>query len=217
VEVAHEARFDEYGDYHSGGPAGSGIATFEFEVVERDANGEPASIRVRDMQDPSPGGSGRTVDIPRPPFCPPGGDTAGPTVQVESGNSGQIADVVGHSIDESSVWETPADVVAADPDGWVAVRGTLLVSYEDGFVQLCGAVEGTAPESTGSPDPRRCENGAIVRGIDGVRLLHDVLVPRLAPYYVAPGVWLARVEDGVLEDLAGADIVQGQGIFYLRT
>jgi hypothetical protein len=43
-----------------------------------------------------------------------------------------------------------------------------------GFVRLCGAVEGES-EPAGSPDPRRCDDGAIVRGIDGIRLLVDVL------------------------------------------
>lgn len=206
VEVAHEAHFDEYGNY-SAGPAPTGISTFEFEVVERDAAGDPASIRVGAMREPDPGHGPLEGDTSRPPFCPPWSGRSGPVTRVTGGYTGEVADVVAHMIDESSIWKTPADVVAAEPDGWIAVKGRLLVSSEDGFVQLCASVEGEPGQQPGSPDPRRCESGATVRGIAGGPLFVEVLVPNPGSAYEEPGVFLARVGDGVLDDLAGADFL----------
>ena len=173
VEWAHEAHFDEYGRYDSAGPAPTGIATFAFEVVERDAAGDPTSIRVGAMQEPDPGRSPPETDPSRPPFCPPDDR------------------FVTHTIDGSRVFDTPAEAVAAEPDGWIAVRGTLLVSNEDAFVQLCAEVRGD-----------RCEGGAIVRGIDGVGLLVNVLRPYPGTGYEEPTLWLVRVRDGVIDDPA---------------
>ena len=77
------------------------------------------------------------------------------------------------------------------PDGWFAVRGTLNVA-SDGFVQLCAAVEDD-----------RCVNGAIVRGIDGIGLMVNVLQPYPAGTgYESNRLWLARVDHGVLTDIA---------------
>jgi hypothetical protein len=171
VEEAHEAHFDEYGDWHSAGPAPTGLATFAFEVVERDAAGDPASIRVLAMQEPSPEGSAPVTDPSRPAFCPPDDE------------------FVGHTIDGSVIWDSPADAAAAQPGGWIALEGTLLVA-SDGFVQLCAEVQG-----------ERCEEGAVVRGIDGVGLLVNVLRPLPGTGYEEPGLWLARVRDGILDDL----------------
>lgn len=171
VEWAHEAHFDEYGRYHSAGPAPAGLATFTFEVVERDEAGDPTSIRVGAMQEPDPGRSPPETEPSRPPFCPPDDR------------------FVAHTIDGSRIFDTPAGAVAAEPDGWIAVRGTLLVSREDAFVQLCAEVRGD-----------RCEGGAIVRGIDGVGLLVNVLRPYPGTGYEEPTLWLVRVRDGVIDD-----------------
>ncbi len=202
VEMAHEARFDEFGTWTSAGPAPSGLATFDFEVVERDANGNPTAIRVGAVRDPSPGGSAHETDPSTyPDFCPVGDEGAAPGTRiVVSGNTGQAGRVLTHTIPRDDVWPTPAGVVAAAPDGWVAVDGQLLVA-RDGFVQLCADVIGD-----------RCVEGAIVRGIDGIRLLLDV-IDRVPDFYaVHPYTWLARVQDGVLVDIAGvADLVRQQG------
>jgi hypothetical protein len=73
----------------------------------------------------------------------------------------------------------------------VAVDGQLLVA-QDGFAQLCASVEG-----------ERCVDGAIVRGLDGIGLRLNV-IERYPEYFaVHPGMWLVRVQDGVLVDLAG--------------
>ncbi len=175
VEWAHEAHFDEFGTWESAGPAPSGLATFAFQVVERDAAGDPTSIRVGAMQAPDPGGSAPVTEPSRPPFCPG-------------------AESVTFTIDASQVWDSPAAAVAAQPEGWIAVRGTLSVA-SDGFVQLCSEING-----------ERCEDAAVVRGIDGVGLLVNVIQPYPGSGYEEPHLWLARVRGGVLDDLAIGDI-----------
>jgi hypothetical protein len=62
----------------------------------------------------------------------------------------------------------------------------------DGFVQLCAEVQG-----------ERCSNGAIIRGIDGVGLMVNVLQPYPAGTgYETNRLWLARLDHGVLTDIA---------------
>ena len=177
VEWAHEAHFDEYGAWESAGPAPTGLATFAYDVVGRDASGDPAAIRVGSMRPPDPSHSPSETKPSRPPFCP-----------VVAGRSNEI---VTHTIDWDQIWDSPADAVAAAPEGWIAVRGTLLVSHVDGFVQMCAVVlDG------------RCEGRAFVRGIDGVGLMVNVLKPYPGSAYEEPQIWLARVRDGVLDDIA---------------
>jgi len=176
VEWAHEAHFDEYGTWVSAGPAPRGLATFAFQVVERDAAGDPTSIRIGAMRAPDPGGSAPITEPSRPPFCPGG-------------------EPVTFTVEASQVWDSPAAAVAAQPEGWIAVNGTLSVA-SDGFVQLCSQI------SDG-----RCEGAAVVRGIDGVGLLVNVLLPYPnGTGYEKPHLWLARVRGGVLDDLAIGDI-----------
>jgi hypothetical protein len=176
VEWAHEAHYDEYGRWESAGPAPSGLATFAFQVVGRDAAGDPAAIRVGAMQAPDPAGSAPITDPSRPPFCPG-------------------AEPVTFTIDAAQVWDSPAEAVAAQPYGWIAVRGTLSVA-SDGFVQLCSQL-----------DRERCKDAAVVRGIDGVGLMVNVLRPYPnGTGYEKPRVWLAQVRGGVLDDLAIGDI-----------
>jgi hypothetical protein len=195
VEVAHEARFDESGNWVSAGPAPSGLATFAFEALELDTNGDPALIRVGDIREPTPGGSApQTNSSTYPALCPEetGASRTAGTVRVVSGNTGQEGFVVTHSIDRADVWASPAEVVAAAPEGWIAVEGRLLVS-PDGFVQLCADVDGDD-----------CIGGATVRGIDGVGLLVNVVIPNPDWYGdEMPGLWIARVEDGLLRDVGG--------------
>ncbi len=181
VEWAHEAHFDEHGKWVSAGPAPSGLATFAFQVVERDAAGDPTSIRVGAMQEPDPGGSAPVTDPGRPPFCPGSGE--GGTVEVGT-----------FTIDESRIWDSPAQAVAAQPEGWIAIRGTLSVA-SDGFVQLCSQISGGL-----------CEDAAVVRGIDGIGLLVNVIRPYPGSAYEEPHLWLARVRGGVLDDLAGGGV-----------
>jgi hypothetical protein len=48
-----------------------------------------------------------------------------------------------------------------------------------------------------------CRNGAIVRGIDGVGLMVNVTLGPDVTGYEMLQLWLARVNGGVLEDVAG--------------
>jgi hypothetical protein len=190
VEVAHEAHFDEYGDW-SAGPAPGGLETFGFQVLETDAAGDPASIRVtQQMFTPSPqGGEGPE----RPPFCPAGDAEPGDAdlVPVAGAYTGETGMVLAHAIDDDQVWDSPAEAVAAAPTGWVAIRSTLHVD-SDGFVQLCAQVIDD-----------RCEGGVVVRGVDGVGLMVNVTRFDWVSGYEEPQVWLVQIRDGVIDNPAG--------------
>jgi hypothetical protein len=184
VEWAHEAHYDESGNWYTGGPAYAGLPTFAFEVVDTDAGGNPTTIRVGAMRAPDPGGSAHETDPSTyPAFCPPDGA------------------FVTHAIDPQAIYDTPEDAVAAAPEGWVAVRGTLLVDDEDAFVQLCSEVaEGV------------CVDGVPVRGLDSVRFLLKVLRPNEEPLaYEEPQVWLVKVREGIIDDPAGVSLFEGAG------
>jgi hypothetical protein len=181
VERAHEARFDEYGHYASAGPAPTGLQTFAFDPVDVGSDGEPTMIRVGAIRPAWPEGSAHEVDPSRPPFCPGASEDQ----------------LVHHTIPEAAILDSPAAAVQAAPSGWIAVRGTLLVA-RDGFVQLCAEVVG-----------QECRNGAIVRGIDGVGLMVNVTLGPDVTGYEVPQLWLARVNGGVLEDIAGLLGIQG--------
>lgn len=189
VEAAHEARFDEYGEFASP-PAPGGVATFAFRVMETDSVGDPSSIVVGDIRDGTPGGGNSGPD--RPPFCPPGGVVGdADLVEVTGGYSGDTGMVVGHQVDPDQVWDTPAEVVAAAPSGWVPVQATMHVD-QDGFVQLCAQVVDD-----------RCEGGEVVRGVDGVGLMVNVTRFDWVSGYEEPQVWLVQINDGVIDNPAG--------------
>lgn len=186
VEWAHEAHYDESGIWYSGGPAYADLPTFSFDVVETDASGDPAAIRVGHIRKPDPdlGGSAAVTDPSRPPFCPPDGS------------------YVTHTLDPSDIYDSPGAAVAAAPAGWVAVRGTLHVDDADAFTQLCAEVADGA-----------CVDGVPVRGLDTVRFLLEII--RKYPGetgYDKPQVWLVRVRDGVIDDPAIAGFLNGAGV-----
>ncbi len=189
VEAAHEARFDEYGEFASP-PASGGVATFAFQVMETDPVGDPSSIVVGAMRDGTPGGGNSGPD--RPPLCPPGGVVGdADLIKVTGGYSGDTAMVVGHQVDPDQVWDTPAEVVAAAPTGWALVWATMDVD-RDGFVQLCAQVVDD-----------RCEGGVVVRGVDGVGLMVNVTRFDWVSGYEEPQVWLVQIRDGVIDNPAG--------------
>lgn len=171
VEWAHGAVYDEDARYLAG-PAASGLQTFAFDVLSSDADGDPAAIRVGAI---------------RP------GDPRGPHRDASTLCQGTQDGAVGHTIDRSRIFDTPAAVVAAAPEGWAAVRGTLLVS-ENGSVQLCAQAEG-----------ERCDGGVPVSGIDGAGLMANLLRSGPRTAYAERGLWLVRARDGVIEDLAKGD------------
>jgi hypothetical protein len=183
VEWAHEAHWDEFGRWHSAGPAPSGLPTYAFDVTARDSNGDPAAIRIGEPQEPDPGRSPAVTDPSRPPLRPPDGS------------------YVTHTIEASDIYASPDAAVAAAPAGWVAVRGTLHVDDRDAFTQLCAEVVDGA-----------CVGGVPVRGLDTVRLLLEIIRKYPGQTgYEEPQVWLVRVRDGVLDDPAIAGFLHGAG------
>ena len=108
VEWAHEAHFDEFDSWHSAGPSPSGLATFAFDVLARDAAGDPSRIKIGAMRDPDPGGSEPVTEPTRPPFCP----------EVD----GRSGETVAHTVDGSGVY-TPAAAVRARPERMVRRPG----------------------------------------------------------------------------------------------
>ena len=194
VEVAHEAHFDEFGTLTPGsGPAGrGGVATFAFEVVTSDAVGDPGSVRVGQIQEPTT--PGRNSGEGRPPFCPSDGTDQGQAtdlIAVTGAYTGETGMVVAHQIDDDQIWDSPAEAVASAPTGWVAIRSTLHVD-RDGFVQLCDQVVDD-----------RCEGGVVVRGIDGIGLMLNVTRFDWVSGYEEPQVWLVQIRDGVIDNPAG--------------
>jgi len=194
VEVAHEAHFDEYGTLTpDSGPAGSGgVATFAFSVVTTDAAGDPASITIGRIQEPTT--PGRNSLETRPPFCPPGDidpEQAAGLISVTGAYSGESGMVLAHRWEDDQIWDSPAEAVAAAPAGWVAIRSTLHVDT-DGFVQLCAQVVDDA-----------CQGGVVVRGVDGVGLRVNVTGFDWVSGYEEPQVWLVQIHDGVIDDPAG--------------
>jgi hypothetical protein len=189
VEVAHETHFDEYGDRQAG-PAPGGVATFAFEVAETDGVGDPASIVVGEMQEPT---SDPHSGPERPPFCPASDADARDSglVPVTGAYTGETGMVLAHAIDDDQVWDSPAEAVAAAPTGWVAIRSTLHVD-SDGFVQLCAQVVDD-----------RCEGGVVVRGVDGVGLMVNVTRFDWVSGYEEPQMWLVQIHDGIIDNPAG--------------
>jgi hypothetical protein len=182
VEWAHEAHWDELGRWEAGGPAPSGLPTYRFDVVDRGANGDPATIEVGAPTAPDPGHSAPVTEPTRPPFCPP--DDA----------------YVAHRLDPSTIYASPADAVAASPTGWVAVRGTLHVDDADGFIQLCARVSDGA-----------WFEGVPVRGLDNMRFLLEIhrKYPGETGYDAPDQVWLVRVNDGLIDDPAIGGFLPG--------
>jgi hypothetical protein len=184
VEWAHEAHWDEYGRWHSAGPAPSGLPTYAFDVAARDPNGDPATIRIGEPREPDPGRSAAVTDPSRPPFCPPDGS------------------YVTHTLDPSDIYDSPEAAVAAAPAGWVAIRGTLHVDDADAFTQLCAEVADGA-----------CVDGVPVRGLDTVRFLLEIIRKYPGETgYDKPQVWLVRVRDGLIDDPAIAGFLNGAGV-----
>jgi hypothetical protein len=99
---------------------------------------------------------------------------------------------IGHAIDPSRIWDSPADAANDTTEEWMAVEGTLLVT-SGGSVRLCSDVVASV-----------CREGVPVRGIDAASLRKKIESnPDLA--YAQPHVWLVRVDDGAIVELAIGD------------
>ena len=196
VEVAHEAHFDEYGTLTpDSGPAGrGGVATFAFSVVTSDAAGDPASIRIGQIQEPTTPGrnSGESAATVLPVGRYRSGSGDRPHLR-DRRLQRRERDGPGPSVGRRPDLDTPAEAVAAAPTGWVAIRSTLHVD-PDGFVQLCAQVV-----------DHECQGGVVVRGVDGMGLRLNVTRFDWVSGYEEPQVWLVQIHDGLIRQPCRGD------------
>jgi hypothetical protein len=159
-DVFHGARWSESGTYISG-PAPTGLATYRstFQPDGRLLVGS----RIPPASRPSPGGEVQSDG----PFCMTSANLEYPTMP-------------------TNVSDSPADVVASAPDGWVAVRGSLIRGSSTG-AELCTLL---------ARGYTVCAHGAPVEGIDVEGLFGQ------HPNLVISGTFIARVQDGSLVDLS---------------
>jgi hypothetical protein len=172
--------FDRSGGWEAGTPAPPGLRSYAFRVIARDANGDPSRMEVGELGLVIPHQHGNlTSQRHYPTAC--------------ALSAGSSADVVEHSVPASSVWTSPAALVAADPNGWVAVRGTLTVGGE-GAVRMCSSV------AAGT-----CAAAARVTSANGAALAHR-LTTDPGSRYAFEHLWFARVRGEAIVDLAVADL-----------
>jgi hypothetical protein len=158
-DVFHGSRWDESGTYMLG-PAPSGLATYQS-TIQPDGRVLVGS-QVPSAPRPSPGNRVNTVGA----FCRTSDELTYPSIP------GNVSD-------------SPADVVASAPEGWVAVRGSLIRGGPTG-AELCSRL------ARGS---RECAQGAPVEGIDVRGLFkHD-------PGLVISETFISRVRSGSLVEL----------------
>jgi hypothetical protein len=159
----HGSKWDEFGDYALG-PAPVGLETYKISVV----SGLQNHVHVDGPIPSHPRGFLTHPFQPAGPFC-------------QSTFRMVLPDVLG---DASS---SPADVVAAAPSGWVAVRGILLATAGRP-ARLC------APVADGA-----CIDGAPVSGVDVTGLVSVLRGPGTA--VTIEGPWIAQVRRGTLVQL----------------
>jgi hypothetical protein len=169
--------FDRSGHWSTGRPAVPGLDSVAFEVLSRDAYGDPETLRLGDVR--APWGSGHGNVTSRPPV------PAGACGLAD----GDLSQVVTHSIPASKIWPSPAGAAHADTSDWMAVSGTLRVSPGEA-VRLCAEADGDT-----------CQDGARVLGLNGRALVHKLEVDPTSRY-VQPHTWLVRAKDGVLVEIA---------------
>jgi hypothetical protein len=177
-EWAHGVHFDEFGAYLLG-PAPTGLVPFDFEVVSEDDTGDPATIRIGGPLAPDPRGSPHEAEGNYEP-CIEAVGAPGP--------------LVGHTFGPDQIYDAPDAAVAASPEGYVAVRGTLLIetpstgaTLDQPWAQLCASVEDGV-----------CVDGVPVLNIDALGLLTNVLMPAPGSAYEKREVWLTRVQGDAL-------------------
>jgi hypothetical protein len=171
--------FDRYGTWRAGRLAPPGLSSFSFDVLRRDAAGDPAEVRVRAIGPPIPHGHGNiTSRPPEPSDC--GSVTASPDR------------FIGHAIDPSRVWDSLANAASDATQKWMAVEGRLLVT-SGGSVRMCSDVDSVA-----------CRDGVPVRGVDAAGLRKKIESNTESPYAQAH-VWLVRMDRGAIVELAIGD------------
>ena len=170
------AFFDRYGAWTGGREAQPGLASFAFDVIRRDATGDPTAIRVGKIGPTITGGHTNLSSIRTyPSAC--------------GLANGSNALVLTHAVDPSRVLASPAVAGTTSTSNWLAVEGTLFVSPE-GPVSLCANIQGGV-----------CRGGVPVRGVDPTGLRNEIESnPR--SLYAQSHLWLVRTQNGAIVDLA---------------
>lgn len=158
-EPEHGAKFNEYGQ-HLAGPATADLAPYEVERMGNRVRVGSAIVPTTRSENPRVGFQGELCE-------------------------GTGAPVTLHAIPRSAVFASPAEAVQAGPEGWIALRGVLLVRRGESAL-LCATVE------AGS-----CTSPAVVEDIDSEAWL--VFLDR--SQVTIDGEWIARVERGHLTSL----------------
>lgn len=159
----HGSKWDEFGDYALG-PAPVGLETYKISVV----SGLQNHVHVDGPIPSHPRGFLTRPFQPAGPFCQTISRMVLPDVLRDASSS-------------------PADVIAAAPLEWVAVRGILLATAGQP-ARLC------APVADGA-----CIDGAPVSGVDVTGLVSVLRGPGTA--VTIEGPWIAQVRRGTLVQL----------------
>jgi hypothetical protein len=168
--------FSRAGAWIGGRSAPPGLRAVAFEVIARDAAGDPARLRLGGLVPGlAQGHGGVSLEPTSPSAC-----------GLADGDRSRI---LAHRIDRSQVLRSPSAAAAANTSEWMAVEGTLLASA-DGSVRLCARV-----------DADGCRDGARVIGLDGSALFQK-LEADPGSRYAQPHTWLVRANDGALVELA---------------
>jgi hypothetical protein len=165
-ESEHGAKFNEYGEYLVG-PASADLATYEIEPVG-------GRVRVRSALVPATRTEDSRVELQGSP-CGPGADA-----------------LLLHRIPSSAAFDSPAAAVEARPDGWIALRGVLLVRAGEPAL-LCATFEADS-----------CASAARVEGINSegwLEFLHRSKV-------TLESGWIARVEGDQIISLTRAIVAE---------
>lgn len=161
-DLRHGSTFDEQGRYVLG-PAPTGLVTFE--ATELGATPATVHVGARELAEPR-------TDVGAPLSGSPCTSTS---------------DTLSHRISQEQITDPPSVALGGMPARWIAVRGVLVVTPDDG-ARLC-------PASDGAPRPS-CDLGAPVSGVDGVGLLGGG-----STYVSDVSTWLVRTDGTTLSDL----------------
>jgi hypothetical protein len=162
-DVFHGAKWNEDGAYILG-PAPTGLATYRSTIVQ------DGRVLVGPAIPPAPRPSSSREAQPPGPFCTHPATAAG----------------LVYATLPTAISESPADVAASAPSGWVAVRGSLIEGGASG-AELC---------ALGARAMATCAAGAPVDGID----VGGLFGPDSGNVVVS-GTFITRVHDGALLDI----------------
>jgi hypothetical protein len=104
---------------------------------------------------------------------PPGLDEPSerPTPTVDMRCSGWDAPVVVHTFDGWSVWDSPSEALAAQPDEWILLEGALVVDAD--AVYLC-ALDGCADRALAAGIPAATDEEIALGHLNGERFIAQV-------------------------------------------